>query len=313
MASLGVQVVEVERRTLWEVCTRTQQATYLFRPEELVVRVCLGTMEKARRATGAAVHALSFQSNHYHMLMSVKGPEERARFFNIFNGELGGFINLLRGRYGSVWAETYSRMLVMPSKEAERAEYLAGQGLQEGLYARAEDNPCAQTLAAVCRGEATWGYTVNLRAWRAARRRDASVGPEAFLERVEVALAPLPHLAGLPEEAQQAAWRGYVASAEEKGRLARAGRPVLGSWAMRRMDPFGRPEEAKRSGRVPDMMGTPEECDPARAYRRAARSQRAEGMERLADALPAAGIPPCVHLPSALQAVVRRRGGRPPG
>jgi hypothetical protein len=154
---------------------------------------------------------------------------------------------------------------------------------------------------------------VNLQAWRAVWRKDPTVRPEAFLTRVEVTLAPLPHLAGLSPEAQQAAWRGYVAAAEEAARAERGGKPALGAAAMRRMDPFGRPAETKRGGRAPDVVGTREECAAARAFKRAALEARAYGLDHLVDALPAAGIPPCVHLPSALQAALRRRGGRPPG
>jgi hypothetical protein len=316
VAQRFVQVVPCGPRTLFEISTKTCQGEFLLAPDPLMVAMSVGLVELARRSTpGAQVHTFSFQSNHYHLMLSVTDWEQLGRFMNILNSDLARAINLHRERFGRVWEDTYWRAEVLPEVERERAVYIAGQGLAKGLYERAFENPCAHTLQGVCNGRTITGLAPDVRAWQAARRIDPTASADPFLEPVVLTLSPLPHLAHLPASKQRAAWQAIVKEADQAGREARKkdNIKVLGAKAMRRFSPFFRPERTKHGSKPVPCLGSAAGKKTARTRNRACLAHRAHTYDLLAEFAVKLSLSPEVFPPTALRPFLRRHKavGRP--
>lgn len=317
MPSVPVRVVPFGQWSLMEVCTKTHRAAFLLRPDAFMSRIPLGLLRRCQQKyPGVRLHVPNFLSNHYHLLVSTRDPVSLARFMNLFNSLLARVVNLYLGRRDAVWGQTYSAIRVMPSKEPERARYVFGQGLDEGLFERAHHNPCAQAVEALTQGKTLKGLDVDLAAWSQAKKRDPKVGPEKFCKEVAVPLHPLPSIAHLAPAQQQAWWRQLAKDAEANGaaeRVARNIARVLGAEGMRRQDPFKVPAQTKSGASAPLWFADEEEAAALAEERTATLEQRAVAQEKWVQFLPLVGMPASVHIPPELACAGRRCGVRTDG
>ena len=314
MPSVPVRVVPYGQWSLMELCTKTHMAAFLLRPDSFMSRIPLGLLRRCQRKfPGVRLHVPNFLSNHYHLLVSTRDPLSLARFMNLFNSLLARVVNLYLGRRDAVWGHTYSAIRVMPSKEAERAMYVFGQGLEEGLFERVHHNPCAQAVEALTQGKTLKGLDVDLAAWSQAKKRDPKVGPEKFCREVTVQLHPLPGIEDLAPAQQQAWWRQLAKGAEAKGAERRKGAPVLGAEGMRKQDPFKVPAQTKSGRSAPLWFADEEEAAVLAEERSATLEQRAVAQEKWVKFLPLVGMPDSVHIPADLACAGRRCGVRTDG
>lgn len=322
MARNVVRDVPKDETSMWVICTKTHGACMLLRPDGLTERLSLGLAERCRREVpGVHLHIPTFQSNHYHLLASFDGPKPMADFMNRYNSILARVMNQHLDRIDAFWGNTYSASLVPAEAELQQARYVLGQGLGEGLYRRAIDNPCANAVRALTEGEPLLGLDIDLGRWARAAREDPDVDPLLFTEELTVQLTPLPSLAHLTPQAQQLEMRKLVREAEEEGAAKRKKDKiykVLGAAAMRAMDPFTRPKRTKKGSSAPLCHGPPEVRKAARSNHKANMAQRDASLDRAALQFLKCQHPESMHPPSALVPALRRLAqetpqGRPDG
>ena len=310
MARNVIRDVPTDETSMWVICTKTHGASMFLRPDGLTERLCLGLAERCRREVeGVYLHIPTFQSNHYHLLASFDGPKPMADFMNRYNSILARVMNLHLDRFDAFWGNTYSASRVPPEAELRQAKYVLGQGLSEGLYRRAIDNPCANAVAALTEGKPLLGLDIDLGRWSRASRENPDVDPLLFTTELTVQLTPLPSLAHLSPQAQQLEVLKLVREAE--GEVAdKQGNDkvdkVLGAAAMRAVDPFTRPRRTKRGASAPLCHGPPAIKKAARVEHKANLAQRDISLDRAATQFLKCGHPGSMHPPSALVPALRR-------
>lgn len=62
--------------SLIEVTTRTVQGQLLLAPSPALNQIILGVLGRAQRLYGVRVHAYSFASHHYHLLLTVDSARQ---------------------------------------------------------------------------------------------------------------------------------------------------------------------------------------------------------------------------------------------
>lgn len=236
---------------LVEVTCRTIQGRLLLRPSALLNDVICGVLARAARLHAVEVHGHSFLSNHYHMLVSVLDALQLAAFMNYFNSNLAREAGRLVHWREKFWGRRYQAILVSDEEEAQvgRLSYLLAHGVKEGLVASPLDWPgvhCARELA---QGRPVCGRWHDRTLESRARRKGVPLDPEAFIEREELTLAPLPCWKSLEPEAYRARIQERIAEIEAWGRQRQeeTGRAPLGRDAVARQDPHHEPNRLKKA------------------------------------------------------------------
>lgn len=236
---------------LVEVTNRTFQGRYLLRPtRELHLRV-LGALGRAQRLFAMSVHAFTFASNHFHLLLSPRDAKHLADFMGYFEAKIAIEVQHLHDWRGSVWAGRYHSIPVAADEytQLQRLAYLLSHGVKEGLVARAEDWPGANCVNALSEGEPIRGRWYDRTALYRARRWGKRADPEEYCEVEEVILSPIPCWAYLPWIEIHNRIRSLIATVESE---ARARHRVLGTrpagrWAIFAHRPSDRPKSLKRT------------------------------------------------------------------
>jgi hypothetical protein len=235
---------------LVEVTCRTVQGRLLLRPSPIHGEIVLGVLARAARRAGVAVHAFAFLSNHYHLLVSVTDARQLSLLMNHLNSNLAREIGRLVGWRERFWGRRYQAILVSDEEEAqvERLRYLLAHGVKEGLVASPFDWPGAHAARALSEALVVSGrWHDRTLEWKA-RRKSLPLDPEAFVEREELLLAPLPCSSSLDAEACRARARALVEEIERAGeaRARETGKPPLGREKVLRQDPHQQPNRIKK-------------------------------------------------------------------
>lgn len=235
---------------------RTVQGRLLLRPSAALNEIVLGVLGRAQRRYAMTIHAASFLSNHFHLLLSPVSTAQMADFMEYLGGNLAREVGRLVGWREKFWARRYRAIVVSNEEEAqiERLAYLLAHGVKEGLVARPEAWPGVHSVRALrdgCVLEGTWfDRTAQYRARQAAKlgREGEGQDPAASVRSSErVVLTALPCWSDLPESAVRSRIVAMVDAIVAQGRRdGRTGRP-LGERAILKQHPHQRPPRPERS------------------------------------------------------------------
>ena len=232
---------------------RTFQGRYLLRPSEELRAIVLGALGRAQTNFGMSIHAFTFASNHFHLLLSPRDAGQLAAFMEHFESKLAREVNRLHDWSGSVWAERYSAIPIEDDEEAlvERLRYVLAHGIKENLVERAADWPGANCVRALTEDERLLGKWPDRTAQHVASRWGREVDEDDFSQEEEVCLTPLPCWLHLSSDERREAVRAIIEAieADAAARHRAAGTRPAGVRAILRHHPHERPDKLARSPR----------------------------------------------------------------
>lgn len=185
--------------TLYEITGRTHAGDHWLAAElRDPIEQALG---RAAAVAEVTLFGYVFMSNHYHLLVRLRGPRQLAKFLQILHAEVARAVNRRHKRRGKVWCRRADVVPVSAEPEAHlrRLAYVMANGVKEGLVEHPRDwwGPhCARQFVERPVGVKTVVGTPETRK-----------SLEEIPQRYTVELAPLPHLANLPPEAWRRAMR----------------------------------------------------------------------------------------------------------
>ena len=235
---------------LVEITCRTIQGRLLLRPSPGLNDVALGVLARAARLAALLVHAYAFLSNHYHLLVWVADAQQLAGFMNYLNSNLAREAGRIARWREKFWGRRYQAVLVSDEEAAQvgRLSYVLAQGAKEGLVASPLDWPGVHCARALSEGSTVSGQWHDRTLESRARRKSAALDSQAFYEREELSLAPLPCWNSLTPEEYRARVQQLIAEIEADAQLRReeTGKPPLGGDAVCRQDPHHEPNRIKK-------------------------------------------------------------------
>lgn len=228
---------------------RTLHGRLLLRPSARANDLIVGVVGRAQRIYSVEIHGLVVLSNHLHLLLSPRSPQQLAAFMNYVAGNIGREIGRLHDWREKFWSRRYRAILVSHEEEAQagRLAYLLAHGTKEGLVERPHHWPGVHCARALCLGTELHGTWFDRTAQYEARRRGESRSPLDFGSPERVVFSPLPCWAGLEPEAYRQRIKELVRAAVEQGRRLHDGRKVLGRKAIVSQDPHAEPLTHDRS------------------------------------------------------------------
>lgn len=236
-----------------EVTNRTFQGRYLLLPRGEVRPIVLGALGRAQRRFGMPIHAFTFASNHFHILLTPRDAEHLADFMELFESKLAREMNRLYEWSGSLWDDRYHSIPIEADEETQidRLRYILSHGVKENLVARAGDWPGANCVRALSEGETLQGKWYDRTAQYNASRWGREIDPEGFCAEEEVVLTPLPCWAHLSEEEIRDLVRGMIREIETvaASRHRAQGTRPAGVRAILAHHPHERPQKLGRSSR----------------------------------------------------------------
>ena len=132
-----------------EITQRTFQGRFLLKPSPEMNRVIQGVLGRAVRKYQMVLHAFSFLSHHYHLIVTPKDAHHLAAFLCYLNGNLAREVRHLCDWPQKIWGKRYSSIPITRQRKAQvkRLRYILAQGVKAGLVAKALDWPGASGLA----------------------------------------------------------------------------------------------------------------------------------------------------------------------
>ncbi len=206
--------------SLVELSSRTLGGRLFLRPSPEVNDLIRGILARYAERHGIGLVAPAFLLNHFHLLAVAPDAHSLSAFMRDVKSSLARRIGTRVGWNCTFWGRRYDPILVSDEEAAqvERLTYLLSQTLKENLVTRVADYPGVHAAHHLLSGKPLGGHWHNgthaYRAGRSRRRRP----PQAFLERHEVDLVPLPCWAHLPPEAYRARIAEIVARLERETR-----------------------------------------------------------------------------------------------
>ncbi len=255
-----------------EVTNRTFQGRYLLLPCEKLRAIVLGALGRAQRMHEMSIHAFTFASNHFHLLLSPRDAAQLAAFMELFESKVAREVNRLYDWSGSVWGDRYSAIPIEDDEEAvvSRLRYVLAHGVKEDLVAKAAEWPGAHCVRALTAGEHLLGTWYDRSAQYHASRGGREVDEDNFAEPEEVVLTALPCWCHLSDAECRSAVRSMVQAIEDEAaarHLAARTRPA-GVAAILHHHPHERPKDLAHSPRPWFHTRTREGWDRLReAYR----------------------------------------------
>lgn len=236
-----------------EVTNRTFQGRYLLLPRGEVRSIVLGALGRAQRRFEMPIHAFTFASNHFHLLLSPRNAQHLAEFMELLESKLAREMNRLYDWSGSLWHDRYHSIPIEADEETlvGRFRYILSHGVKENLVARAADWPGANSVRALTEGETLQGKWYDRTTFYEASRWGRKVDPEDFAGEEEVILTPLPCWAHLSEKEVQHLVRTMIEDIEAEAAVrhrAQGTRPA-GVRTILAHHPHQRPKKLKRSPR----------------------------------------------------------------
>jgi REP element-mobilizing transposase RayT len=236
------------------VTSRCFQGRMLMRPSTEVNEVVGGVLAKAvqHSAGGVRLHAFTFASNHFHLLVWARGAS-LASFMQYLRANLSKKVGRLVDWRGGFWERRYSAEPVLDDTAlVGRLRYVLAHGVKEGLVEKCAQWPgltCLPQLLGAARRLFPWFNWTKRWSKRGSGGRAEGEGrfAEQWAEPVELEVAPLPCWVEKSEKERQGAVRELLQEVEAEA-CAR-GKPALGAQAVQAQHPHTRPERLKRSPR----------------------------------------------------------------
>ena len=238
----------IPQRCLVEITCRTMQGRFLLRPSKILRRRIIGVLSRAQELYGVEIHAFTFLSNHYHLLITVENAEVMARFMNYVQSNVAREAGRLAEWREKFWGRRYQAIVVTDEEAAqlERLEYVLAQGCKEGLVPKPQDWPGAQSTRALLSGRnKIGGEWIDRTAQHRARQRGEDSSTVLFRERQAITLTPLPCMVSWRLEDRLEWFRERCRHIAEQ--LRGSGRRPLGRESILKQDRHARPRAGVNS------------------------------------------------------------------
>jgi len=130
------------------ITRRVVQRQFLLRPSKTLNEIVFYCLSYAADKFGIEVHAFCFLSNHYHMVLTDR-HRRLPKFMQWLNLYLAKCINVMYGRWESVWAPGSFSMvtLVSPEDVVDKIVYTLTNPVAAGLVRSGDQWPGARTRA----------------------------------------------------------------------------------------------------------------------------------------------------------------------
>jgi len=140
----------------YEICTSVQTGLPFVATDYMKLLI-EGVLGAAQTLYPVTICHYVVMTNHIHMLLIVKDPEDIPKFMHYLKLELAHAVNRLLGRTGqSFWVEGYdSPMVLSPEKFLERMEYLYLNPTDAGLERSIEKYPGSNSFSSLSETLAT--------------------------------------------------------------------------------------------------------------------------------------------------------------
>ena len=226
-------------------------------PVPSVINIVGAAAARALELSKVNLHALELSSTHQHELASAIGDDVAAlpEFWRNFHSKVARDLNRLRGREGHLYAGP-SRVTPCADDESalQQLVYALTNPVKDGLVDRVRRSPFFSTYRQQALGEEQRFFDIEWeRYWEAGGPFNRRLHPKQFMVWRTLEIAPLPHLAGVPEHKRQTLVRRAVEAVEEETaeRLKREGRSFCPVSRHFEIDPRDRPSTPRDSGRRP--------------------------------------------------------------
>jgi hypothetical protein len=197
------------------------------------------------------VCAFVFLSNHCHLLLRPTSAHQLAAFMNYLNSNIAREAGRLHHWRERFWGRRYRPVPVSfePAAQISRLYYLLAQGCREGLVARPQDWPGANSTAALLGDRVVTGIWHDRTAEYWARKRGEEIAPGQFSSEETLSLCPLPCWEGLTADDARAQIDELVTAitAETRRRLRQTETCPLGVRRILRQNPHNKPRRVARS------------------------------------------------------------------
>jgi hypothetical protein len=211
-----------------EITARTVGGRMLFRPTREMSDRVHGVIGRALSMFDVRLHAFTWMSNHAHYQASVRNAEQACGFISHVNRNTSLLAKRMHGWDGSVWGDSSIVPIVDDEASIQRFRYILANGVKEGLVESPLDWPGPNGLRALLDDEPI------IATWRPLTR--GGMSPEESVHPIVV--SPLPCWENYPAQHRRRLLQALVHDIAEEGTRKRAGGPVLGVVALRRMDPL---------------------------------------------------------------------------
>jgi REP element-mobilizing transposase RayT len=185
-----------------ELSSKTLQGRFLLRPSKEVNSVILGIIGRALATySGVKLHALSFVSNHFHILASSPSTKEISDFMCLAKSCIARKVGPLNNWHGKFWEHRFDSIEVLDDEaQLRRLRYIVTHGAKEGLVEKSEQWPGVHSVFALRDGVPLKGIWRDQTKEYEARIAGKEVTPGQFDTEYTVVLSPLPCWANLSAE-----------------------------------------------------------------------------------------------------------------
>lgn len=236
---------------VYEVTIETIQGRYLLRPSREVRDLILGVISRAQAHYEAIqLFAFAFSRNRATFLLATAKEEQFAYFMAYVAGEISRKLGRLLDWSGKLWAGRYRAVPILDEEAiTQRLRHVLSETVAEGLVASPRDWPGASCVPGLLGTMTIEGAWVDRD--REARLRAAGLEPpaSAYVRPYRVVLSPVPPWASLPSDQLVARHRELIESIEFEHLVATQGK-VMDPLELQQQDPFQRPEQPARRGRL---------------------------------------------------------------
>ena len=233
-----------------EITSRTIHGRYLLRPSAKLTAVLLGIIGRALARYDVVLHAFFFASNHFHLIVTIANVQALTLFMNYLNGNTAREAGRLYGWKEKFWGRRYRHIEILDdAAQVERLDYVLSQGCKEGLIADPRQWPGATCVHSLLDGSTLTGIWYDHTAEWFARRRGEDFAEDAYAEKVEFELAPLPCWANVDGEERRRRVLTMVEDIVERTResnRAKSRRP-LGVAKILAQHPHDHPDSFEKS------------------------------------------------------------------
>jgi|GEM_PF-193962 len=232
------------------ITARCTQGYKLLRPSKKLNKLVAGCIARALEVHGGGVelHHLVVMSNHYHLLLTCKSAQAKARFMCHLNSNLARELCRLHKRRDHAWEGRYaSHELVGEEALISAYKYLFKNSVKERLVAHPREWPGLHGWAQLCGGVEVEGEWLDRTRWYFARqtKRGRDLRERDFVRVLPLRLSRPRGWAGWGEEEYRARCEGWTEEAmrevaEELEGEGLAPRRARGAGRAARRPPQGR-------------------------------------------------------------------------
>jgi len=236
---------------IYFITSRTIEGALFLRPSHAVNNTIGSVLADAQERFGIELFDYVFLSNHMHL--AARSDQSRLpEFMQYLKANIAVAINRMLNRRGHLWEQRYSASPILDEgAQAERAAYIYGHGVKEGLVERAEDWPGVASLKVRLTGvNPTYQRIDQTGLTRHRFNRVDEPAPEDYRRPVTVKLSRWLFLDGASSTSARQKVRQLLDWAHERSCSKRQGKPALGVKGVLCQDPRSRPlNELRRTPR----------------------------------------------------------------